>query len=106
MAAIAAQPALVYAYAMQGSIKEITTLWLVPLCVALLVLALGSAPRSLRSGAAPPGGTPRRRCAAAVASIGAGAVVWLGPVLFVGLVRLAIGVRWDVRRIGAWRPRS
>ena len=31
VAALAAQPALVYAYAMQGSVKEIVTLWLVPL---------------------------------------------------------------------------
>jgi hypothetical protein len=36
VAALAAQPALVYSYAMQGSIKEIVTLWLVPLLAALV----------------------------------------------------------------------
>ena len=29
VAALAAQPALVYAFAMQGSVKELVTLWLV-----------------------------------------------------------------------------
>ena len=34
-AVLAAQPALVYSFALQGSIKELATLWLVPLLVAL-----------------------------------------------------------------------
>ena len=103
IAAIAAQPALVYAYAMQGSIKEITTLWLVPLCVALLVVA-GYGQRAkepARSSVARFVVPLTVGCAAAIASIGAGAVVWLGPLLLVGLVRLAIESDWEIGRIVA-----
>jgi hypothetical protein len=86
IAAVAAQPALVYSYAMQGSIKEIVTLWLVPL-LAALVAELAGVPRD--------GGGARFRIAhalplavasaAAVAAIGVAAVVWLGPLLLVAL---------------------
>ena len=65
VAFLAAQPALVYAFAMQGSVKEIATLWLVPL-LAALVADLAS--RTLRgsAGAAPSG------CRSAVAGRCAG----------------------------------
>jgi hypothetical protein len=100
VAAIAAQPALVYAYAMQGSIKEITTLWLVPLCVVLLVVVTGQrAVGPARSGAARSVVPLAIGCAAAAASIGPGAVVWLGPLLLAGLLRVAIEFRWGIERI-------
>ncbi len=87
VATIAAQPALVYAYALQGSVKELATLWLVPL-LAALVAALAALP-----GAA--GGTfrygPRQllplaiASAAGIAAIGVAVAPWLGPILLVAL---------------------
>ena len=85
IAFLAAQPALVYAFAMQGSVKEIATLWLVPL-VAVLVAGLAV------SGRTAPGTAGLREVAravlplgvavaAALAAIGLAAIVWLGPLL-------------------------
>jgi hypothetical protein len=71
VAALAAQPALVYAFAMQGSVKELATLWLVALFTAL---AVGRHVVALAVAAA-----------AGVAAIGIGVSAWLGPVLLVGL---------------------
>ncbi len=96
VAALAAQPALVYGYAMQGSIKEIVTLWLIPL-VAALVAGLAASPER-----------PRLRhalalavvAAAAVAAIGVAAAVWLGPMLLVALFLVARRRPRDVRRTG------
>ena len=64
VAALAAQPALVYSFALQGSIKELATLWLVPLLAALVPLLgrPGAAPRTVpppRRGRAP--ADPARR---------------------------------------------
>ena len=71
IAALASQPALVYAFAMQGSVKELATLWLVALFTALAVqrrvAALAVA------------------AAAGVAAIGLAVAAWLAPVLLVGL---------------------
>lgn len=91
VAALAAQPALVYGYSLQGSVKELATLWLVPLLAAAVAgLAAPSADELDRS---------REGCvrlarrllplavtsAAAVAAIGVAAAVWLGPVLLAAL---------------------
>ena len=65
VAALAAQPALVYAFAMQGSVKELVTLWLVALFTAL---AAGRHVIPLAVAAA-----------AGVAAIGVAVAVWLGP---------------------------
>jgi hypothetical protein len=75
VAALAAQPALVYSFAMQGSIKELATMWLVALFTAL---AVGRHVVALAVAAA-----------AGVAAIGVAVVIWLGPVLLVGLWLLA-----------------
>ena len=65
-----------------------------------LVLATGERATELRSSAAARSVVPLAvGCAAAVASIGAGAVVWLGPLLLVGLLRLAIESGWRMERI-------
>jgi hypothetical protein len=81
IAALSAQPALVYSYAMQGSIKEIVTLWLVPL-LAALVAGLAGAPVRFRLSHSLPLAVAS---AAAVAAIGVAAAVWLGPMLLVAL---------------------
>jgi hypothetical protein len=87
IAAVAAQPALVYSYAMQGSIKEIVTLWLVPLLAALvaeLAIAPGRAEDArFRLSQALPLAVAS---AAAVAAIGVAAGAWLAPMLLVALV--------------------
>ena len=100
IAALAAQPALVYAFAMQGAIKELATLWLVPLLVALVPGITDAADE--RGGIRRPvGGRPRDliplvvASAASVAVIGVAVLPWLGPVLLVAL--------WQVWRR---RPRS
>jgi hypothetical protein len=100
VAALAAQPALVFAYAMQGSVKELATLWLVPLLAALVPLLPVAADRASLAG-------ELRRLiplavasAAAVTAIGVAVAPWLGPVLLVGLWRVGRG-RWrDLRRLG------
>ena len=84
IAALAAQPALVYAFAMQGSVKELMTLWLVALFTAL---AVGRHVIPLAVAAA-----------AGVAAIGVAVAVWLGPVLLVGLWLVARTHPRDLRR--------
>jgi hypothetical protein len=101
VAALVAQPALVYAYAMQGSVKEIVTLWLVPL-LAALAAALGrplegEADGRFRLPHALPLGVAS---AAAVAAIGVAAAAWLGPMLLVALVLVARRLGSDWRRTG------
>lgn len=87
VAAIAAQPALAYAYALQGSIKEVAAMWLVPLIAATVVddnggeQKLGAATRRLVPLAI--------ASAAGLAVIGLAVVVWLGPMLVVALVLVA-----------------
>jgi hypothetical protein len=89
IAVLAAQPALAYAFAAQGSVKEIATLWIVPL-LAALVAALAALPASWFG----PGRFQYRAVhlfplavasAAGIAVIGVAVVPWLGPVLLVGL---------------------
>jgi hypothetical protein len=87
---VAAQPSLVLAYALQGSVKEVGAAWGVLLVAALIPVYA----------AAPPG--PRRVVPLAVAFgaligiVGVAAMVWLGPFL---LVALAAGV---MRRRPRW----
>jgi len=87
VAALAAQPALVYAFAMQGSVKELVTLWLVALFTAL---AAGRHVIPLAVAAA-----------AGVAAIGVAVVAWLGPVLLVALWLVARTPPRDLRRTAA-----
>ena len=87
LAFVAAQPALVYAFAMQGSVKELATLWLVALLAALAVDLVagesGSAPAAGRPGA-PRAVLPLAVVsAAAIAAIGLAAGLWLAPLLLV-----------------------
>lgn len=97
VAALAAQPALVYAYAMQGSIKEIVTLWLVPLLAALVAaVALREDARFQLSHALPLGVAS----AAGVAAIGVAVAAWLAPMLLVGLLLVARRQAPDWRRTG------
>jgi hypothetical protein len=78
---VAAQPALVLAYALQGSIKEVGTAWAVALLAALLPVF-----------AAQQSGGPRRSIPLAVAGaaafgvVGLAAAVWVGPVALAALV--------------------
>jgi hypothetical protein len=78
---VAAQPALVLAYALQGSIKEVGTAWAVALLAALLPVFA-----SQRTGG------PRRSIPLAVAGaagfgvVGLAAAVWVGPVALAALV--------------------
>lgn len=100
VAAITAQPALVYAYALQGSIKEIAALWLVPL-IAVTVADLG---RDDGAGPEPFSRAVRRliplavASAAGVAAIGPAVVVWLGPMLLVALWLVARRKPFDLAR--------
>jgi hypothetical protein len=87
IAALAAQPALVYAFAMQGSVKELATLWLVALFTAL---AVGRYVIPLAVVAA-----------AGVAAIGVAVAAWLAPVLLVGLWLAARTPPRDARRTAA-----
>jgi len=105
VAAVAAQPALVYAYALQGSIKEVATLWLVPL-IAATVAGLTAVPREPSTGdSEEPLGLAVRRLiplavasAAGLAAIGLAVAVWLGPMLLVALWLVA-RQRADLRRV-------
>jgi hypothetical protein len=78
---VAAQPALVLAYALQGSIKEIGAVWAVALLAALLPVFAGQAGNGARR-AIPLAIT----AAAAIAFVGAAAAVWILPVALVALV--------------------
>ncbi len=98
VAFVAAQPALVYAYALQGSIKELAAAALVALLVALtiaLAQAVRSAPAALRAGLPLAVAT-----AASLAVLGLAAAVWAGPILLASLVAL-VGGRRPSRRTAA-----
>lgn len=102
VAALAAQPALVYAYSLQGSIKELTTLWLVPLLSALVVV-LFELPRDADGFRY----RPRQllplalASAAGVAAIGVAVAPWLAPVLLVALlVVIRVRPREPLRILG------
>ena len=103
VAFVAAQPAIVYSFALQGSIKELATLWLIPLLAALVPvlterqrpdggpvpvrdLVRASAPLMLAAGAA-------------LAVIGPPAGIWLAPVL-----RGGRGAAVPPGRMEAWWP--
>ncbi len=79
---LAAQPALVYAYALQGSMKELATVAVIALLVALVPATVGE-------------GGPRRLVPLAVASaaglhvLGPAIIPWLGPLLLACAVVLA-----------------
>jgi hypothetical protein len=86
---LAAQPALVYAYALQGSVKELATAWIAVLLVALLAPLL--AERAPLRAVAP----LAVASAAGVAAIGPAVMPWLGPVLLVALLgRLRARPTW------------
>jgi hypothetical protein len=81
---VAAQPALVLGYALQGSIKEVGIVFVVTLLAALVAPFSRSSPGGFRRGIpiAVAG-------AAAVAFVGPAAAVWLAPI-GVGLIAIAL----------------
>ncbi|MGH3009955.1 MAG: hypothetical protein ACRDLM_11200 [Gaiellaceae bacterium] len=89
---IAAQPALLYGYALWGSIKEVVTAALLPLLAVLVARALRSVP------------TPRALIplalvmAAMLATLNVGAIAWLLPAL---LPLLALARRLSLPAFGA-----
>ena len=92
LAAIPAQAGLLYAYALQGSIKEIGTVWALSLTVALISLALGS--RISARALVPLAVT----VAAALAILSLAIVPWLG----VPLAALAVAALLQAGRDG-WK---
>lgn len=92
-ALLAAQPGLVYAFALQGSVKELATVWVLTLITALVPHALHAS------------GGPRRllplvvATAAGIGVISLSIAPWLGPILLAALTALA----WR-RRSEGWRP--
>jgi hypothetical protein len=86
----AAQPALVLAYALQGSIKEIGTTWAVPLMAATIPLARVAKPAQVNRllPLAVAG-------AAGIALVGLAAVIWLAPF---ALALLIAAVPWPLWR--------
>lgn len=105
-AALGSSSAVVFAYAMQGSIKEQATLWLIPLLAALVPLLV--APREAGGGPASGLLVDLRRLlplavasAAGVAAIGVAVAAWLGPVLLVALWVVGRRRSGDLRRVAA-----
>jgi hypothetical protein len=93
IAFLAAQPGLVYAYALEGSIKELATIWVIALTVALCAEWVEG------------GGGLRRliplalTVAAGMAVLNVSVLPWLGPAVAAALVAIV----WR-RRGGGWRP--
>jgi hypothetical protein len=85
IAFVAAQPALVVAYSLQGSIKEMATVMLVPLLVATLIplFADRGRPRAVIPLAV--------ASVAGIAAIGPAVAPWLAPVVLVALVAAVVG---------------
>jgi hypothetical protein len=89
VACISAQPALAFAYSLQGSVKEIATIWILALLVALVPVTLSGN-----------GGGLRRLAPLAVAtsaSIGILSLAvapWLGPLLGVAFLGLLVKRRF------------
>src|SRR4051794_26392987 len=83
IAFVAAQPALIFAYSLQGSIKEIATVWVLALLVALVPLLVAGRVAGLR-----------RLLPLALAIVagleilGLAIAPWLGPLLLASLVAL------------------
>lgn len=74
---VAAQPALLYGYAMWGGVKEVAA-------AALVALAAALAPMALREGSSRRGVLPLALVAAAIVGVlSAGGVLWVGPLLLV-----------------------
>jgi hypothetical protein len=94
VAFVAAQPALVYAYALQGSVKELATATIVALLVALTTAfaeAVRRTPGDVRAT------LPLAVAAAAgIAVVGPAVVPWLGPV---ALAALVVSVRSGAARV-------
>jgi hypothetical protein len=95
-AAIAIQPNILYAYALVGGIKELTTASLVLLVAAFVAEWLDERPRSLRSavGLAPP-------LAGALAAFSYGALPWAGLVLLAAFA-LSLFQRGRLRTLTQW----
>lgn len=97
VAFFAAQPALLYGYAMWGGIKELTAAFVLVLGAALLAQVIASAPAS-----------PRRllplavAAAALIATLGVGAAGWVLPalacVVIVWVLRGWRGSKWPLAR--------
>lgn len=74
---VAAQPALLYGYAMWGGVKEVAA-------AALVALAAALAPMALREGSSWRAVMPLALVAAAIVGVlSAGGVLWVGPLLLV-----------------------
>lgn len=72
---IAAQPALLYGYAMWGGVKEVAA-------AALVALAAALAPAIVREGSPPRAAAPLALVGAAIVGVlSAGGVLWIGPLL-------------------------
>jgi hypothetical protein len=96
-AAVAMQPNVLYAYALEGGIKELTTAALVLLVVAVVAEWLVERPTSVRSALplAP-------AMAAAVAAFSYGALPWAGLVLLGAFVLSLVARGARLRTFGAW----
>jgi hypothetical protein len=95
-AAVASQPNILYDYALQGGIKELTTASLILLVAALLVERLPG-PRSLRSSLA-----LAPAIAAAVAAFSYGVTPWLGLLLPAALVLSLLRPGGRMRTLASW----
>jgi hypothetical protein len=99
-AVVASAPALVYAYAQMGAIKELAVLPFVLLLGPVLVLSGRWLERGPRGAV-----LPAVVGAAGIGAIGLAFVPWLGATLLVGAALLLVGSerdRLDLRRVGAW----
>jgi hypothetical protein len=89
---VASQPALVLAYALQGSVKEVGAVFAVTLIGALIPVYVAQAPGGWRRA------VPLAvACAAAIAIVGLAAGVWLAP-----LMAGAVVATWFTHRLLPW----
>jgi hypothetical protein len=96
-AAVAIQPNILYAYTLEGGIKEITTATLLLLCAAILSEWLARAPRSARSllPLAP-------ALAAVLAAFSYGALPWVGLMLLGAFVLSLLARGRRLRTLASW----
>jgi hypothetical protein len=96
-AAIAIQANILYDYALEGGIKELTTASLILLVVAILVEWLAERPTSVRSALplAP-------ALAATLAAFSYGALPWLGPILLAAFVLSMLFRKGRLRTLACW----
>jgi hypothetical protein len=92
-ALLASTPALVYAYAQMGAIKELTALPFVLLLGAVLVLLPRLLERGLRGAL-----VPAVAAAAGIGAIGFAFLPWLGAAALAGLVLLLVGPDRELRQ--------